>query len=157
MAYRAWGYQPYPIYQPMPQSQGIAGVRFVNGIDEAKSVAIPYGTKALFMDMNEDAFYIKETDATGASTVDMYTFVKVEPEHEDYVTRAEFEELKQKYESVVQQGQVQQHPAQQQSAITTDAAYPYNQSGTGQATGSAAYPGTWDNAGGMGANGVSGV
>lgn len=66
-------------------------------MDEAKSVVIPYGTKVLFMDMNEDAFYIKETDATGASIVDMYTFTKVEPEHEDYVTRAEFEELKQRY------------------------------------------------------------
>ena len=41
-------YQPYPVYQPSPMRQGIAGVRFVSGEDEAKAVAIPYGTKALF-------------------------------------------------------------------------------------------------------------
>lgn len=152
-----YGYQPYPVYQPMPQSQGIVGVRFVNGMDEAKSVAIPYGTKALFMDMNEDAFYIKETDATGASTVDMYTFTKVEPEHEDYVTRAEFEELKQRYESVVQQGQVQQRPAQQQPAVTVDAAHQNYRSGTSQVASATTYSGAWDNTGGMGANGVTSV
>lgn len=149
-----YGYQPYPVYQPMPQSQGIAGVRFVNGIDEAKAVAIPYGTKALFMDMNEDAFYIKETDATGASTVDMYTFVKVEPEHEEYVTRAEFEELKRRYESVVQQSQdKQQYSAQQQSTITVDATHPDDQPRAGQAAGAATYSGAWNNAGGVGTDG----
>lgn len=139
--YQPWGYQPYQIYQPAPQTQGIAGVRFVNGIAEARAVAIPYGSKALFMDAGEDVFYIKGTDAAGASTVDMYTFAKVEPQHEEYVTRAEFEEMKARYESALQQGAGQ--PAQQQPDRAAYATHPVNDAGGGQGAGAAPDTGAW--------------
>lgn len=144
-----WGYQPYPIFQPAPQQQGIAGVRFVNGQDEARTVAIPYGTRALFMDANEDTFYIKETDVAGASTVETYRFEKVEPQRVDYVTRAEFEELKRAYESALQQnGQ----PAKQQPDAAAYGAYQANQPTAGQAAGAALNSGARDNSAGMGSN-----
>ena len=150
-----WGYQPYPVYQPSPQQQGIAGVRFVNGIGEARSVAIPYGSKALFMDAGEDVFYVKETDMTGASTVDMYRFEKVEP-RDGYVTRAEFEELKEAYESAIRQG-AGQPAAQRQPDGAADAAHPVDDAGAGQGAGAAARPAAGDNAAGVGRDGLAGL
>lgn len=61
------GVTPPPNWQPqtppMQQSQqGIQGVRFVSGIEEAKNCTIPLGSKALLMDKEKDRFYLKETD-----------------------------------------------------------------------------------------------
>ena len=65
----------------MQQSQqGIQGVRFVSGIEEAKNCTIPLGSKALLMDKEKDRFYLKETDITGVSTVSEFEFKKVEAE-----------------------------------------------------------------------------
>lgn len=77
--------------------------------------AMPYGSKALFMDAGEDVFYVEEADMTGASTVDMYRFEKVEP-RDGYVTRAEL------YESAIRQG-AGQPAARQQPAGAADAAH----------------------------------
>lgn len=95
-----WGYQPWAAFQP-PQPQSIAGVRFVGGIEEARSVPIPYGSRALLMDAGSDVFYVKSTDQAGASTIEAYRFERIEPEEREYVTREEFEELRRAYESVV--------------------------------------------------------
>lgn len=84
----------YMPYQYAPQSpQGIAGVRFVNGMDEAKNCLVPIGTRALFMDSKEDVFYIKETDANGISSVTPYSFSKVESSSPQYVTKEQVEEI----------------------------------------------------------------
>lgn len=79
------GVTPPPNWQPqtppMQQNQqGIQGVRFVNGIEEAKNCTIPLGSKALLMDKEKDRFYLKETDMTGVSTVSEFEFKKVEAE-----------------------------------------------------------------------------
>lgn len=79
------GVAPPPNWQPqtppMQQSQqGIQGVRFVSGIEEAKNCAIPLGSKALLMDREKDRFYLKEADITGVSTVSEFEFKKVEAE-----------------------------------------------------------------------------
>lgn len=79
------GVTPPPNWQPqtppMQQSQqGIQGVRFVSGIEEAKNCTIPLGSKALLMDKEKDRFYLKETDITGVSTVSEFEFKKVEAE-----------------------------------------------------------------------------
>lgn len=79
------GATPPPNWQPqtppMQQSQqGIQGVRFVSGIEEAKNCTIPLGSKALLMDKEKDRFYLKETDITGVSTVSEFEFKKVEAE-----------------------------------------------------------------------------
>ena len=84
----------YMPYQYAPQSpQGIAGVRFVNGMDEAKNCLVPIGTRALLMDSKEDVFYIKETDANGISSVTPYSFSKVESSSPQYVTKEQVEEI----------------------------------------------------------------
>lgn len=93
------GVTPPPNWQPqtppMQQSQqGIQGVRFVSGIEEAKNCTIPLGSKALLMDKEKDRFYLKETDITGVSTVSEFEFKKVEAEApQEYVTRQEFEQF----------------------------------------------------------------
>lgn len=126
------GVTPPPNWQPqtppMQQNQqGIQGVRFVNGIEEAKNCTIPLGSKALLMDKEKDRFYLKETDTTGVSTVSEFEFKKVEAEApQEYVTRQEFEQfsaqlsaqLKEQYESVIQRaGQFQQPPLSQMSHL----------------------------------------
>ena len=125
------GVTPPPNWQPqtppMQQNQqGIQGVRFVNGIEEAKNCTIPLGSKALLMDKEKDRFYLKETDTTGVSTVSEFEFKKVEAEApQEYVTRQEFEQfsaqlsaqLKEQYESVIQRAGQFQQPAQTQPRI----------------------------------------
>lgn len=93
------GVAPPPNWQPQTppvqqNQQGIQGVRFVNGIEEAKNCTIPLGSKALLMDKEKDRFYLKETDTTGVSTVSEFEFKKVEAEApQEYVTRQESEQF----------------------------------------------------------------
>ena len=103
------GVSPVPNWQFQAQQdqQQIHGVRFVNGVEEAKNCTIPYGTKILLMDKEKDRFYVKETDASGVSTVSEFEFKKVETESsKEYVTKQEFDQLssqlKEQYESTVQ-------------------------------------------------------
>lgn len=97
---------PYQNFQPGPQIQG---VKFVNGLPEANNWTIPPGTKALFMDKNEDKFYLKETDFNNFSTVTEYEFYKTSDKplqnNNDFITREEFERWKEQYESTVQSKQ----------------------------------------------------
>ena len=69
----------------------------VNGIEGARAFQMsPNSTTALF-DVNEDIFYIKTSDAGGFATIQAYSFKRMEEEKAptaDYVTRKEFEELK---------------------------------------------------------------
>lgn len=90
-------YDPGPRQPSQPQIQGI---KFVQNFQEATNCTIPLGSKALFMDKNEDIFYLKETDFNGYSTVTRYRFQKYEPiqESAEYITRAEFDRWKEEYE-----------------------------------------------------------
>ena len=94
---------PMPMFPQMPAqmptgngSQPNTLLR-VNGIEGAKAFpAQPSQTMALF-DSNEDLFYIKTTDAGGFATIKTYSFKEVDSVPTptvDYVTRQEFEELK---------------------------------------------------------------
>lgn len=75
----------------------------VNGIEGAKAypMQMPNSMVALF-DNNEDVFYVKNTDCSGFSTVKAYSFTPIEEKPlnepntkpQEYVTRKEFEELK---------------------------------------------------------------
>ena len=159
--YAGWP-QQWPVWQ---QPQGIAGVRFVRGIEEARSVAIPCGTKALFMDADSDVFFIKETDAAGASSVDAYKFEKMAPEQTGYVTRAEFEEMKRAYESAIRGGAAPQpggeQPFGQQIGQQPNGAaagpYPLDQPAAGKGAGAAPHQGARHHAGGVGRDGETGV
>ena len=72
----------------------------VTGIDGAKAYQMtPNSTVALF-DNNEDIMYIKTTDGAGFPTIRTFAFNEVvannhtAPENVDYVTRDEFNKLK---------------------------------------------------------------
>ena len=103
------GTSPVPNWQFQAQQdqQQIHGIKFVNGIEEAKNCTIPYGTKTLLMDKEKDRFYVKETDASGVSTVSEFEFKKVEAKPpKEYITKQEFDQLssqlKEQYESTIQ-------------------------------------------------------
>lgn len=78
-------------------------LQFVNGIESAQMYQMPPNSKQILMDSNRARFYLKETDASGMARVTAYDFAeaKDDPPQTDYVTRAEFEELRSHYESVV--------------------------------------------------------
>lgn len=168
------GVTPPPNWQPqtppMQQSQqGIQGVRFVSGIEEAKNCTIPLGSKALLMDKEKDRFYLKETDITGVSTVSEFEFKKVEAEApQEYVTRQEFEQfsaqlsaqLKEQYESVIQRAGQFQQSAQTQprvdpaavpsvSNVLLNGVYQDDFSRASQSSGGAAYQGARNNSTGV--------
>ena len=137
----------YPNYfQQQPQMASpepqITGVKFVNNIQEANNCNIPLGAKAIFMDKNQDRFYLKETDFNNFSTLTEYEFKKVEnlPREEtdaSFITREEFEKWRNQYESIVQQIQQStddEQPNIQQSATAVDGIHQDNQSATGQTT-----------------------
>ena len=83
-----------------------SGIKFVNGIQEVNNYWLVPGTQAIFMDRNKDRFYLKETDFNGFSVTTEYEFKKVEYPQENpsnYITKEEFEQWKEKYESIIQQ------------------------------------------------------
>lgn len=85
--------QPMQTMQSAQQPDEIQGVRFVDGLEDAKRCVTPFGSKVLLMDKNSDKFYIKETDTTGVATISEFEFRKVthDQQHSDYVTREELE------------------------------------------------------------------
>lgn len=94
------------IQQPQISMQSQGGIQYVNGFESAKAYQIMPNTSVLLMDSSMDRFYVKKADASGFSTVDAYDFVKAQdkPVVNDYVSRAEFDELKQellKYEDIL--------------------------------------------------------
>lgn len=101
MPYNPFGYPAYMAPNNIPSgTNDIQGVRWVASIDEVRAFSVPYGIREIFMKQDEQVFYIK--DYTG--NIRMFTFEEVEqPKPENIVTRKEFEELKAKYESLIQQ------------------------------------------------------
>lgn len=145
-------------FQTQQNNQGIHGVKFVNGIEEAKNCTIPYGTRVLLMDKEKDRFYIKETDVSGVSTVSEFEFKKVEAEApKEYVTKQEFDQLssqlKEQYESTIQRIEQLHQPTTVQHRIDPASVptvtnvpltgvYQNDYTGSGQTAGGTAYPGT---------------
>ena len=83
-----------------------SGIKFVNNIQEVNNCWLVPGTQAIFMDRNKDRFYLKETDFNGFSVTTEYEFKKVEYPLENsnsYITKEEFEQWKEKYESIIRQ------------------------------------------------------
>lgn len=80
-------------YQPqMPQT-----LTRVTGIDGAKAYQMPPNSVAALFDGNEDVFYVKSTDGAGFPTIKAFSFAPLEtttPAANDFVTRQEFEQLK---------------------------------------------------------------
>lgn len=89
--------------QPQPSASDL---QFVNGIESAQMYAMPPNSKAILMDANRARFYLKETDAAGMAKVTAYDFTEAADDSKpqaDFVTRAEFDELRSKYESLIEQ------------------------------------------------------
>lgn len=85
--------------QPM-YSQPTMTLTRVTGLEGARAYQMsPNSTVALF-DNNDDLMYIKTTDGAGFPTIRTFSFNEVSqtntqvPANSDYVTRAEFEKLK---------------------------------------------------------------
>lgn len=90
---QAWPNQQFNNQQPQSELQ------FVNGRESADMYQMPPNSKAILMDSTMARFYLKETDASGMARVTAYDFTPAtDAPSPDYVTRAEFEEWKAKYE-----------------------------------------------------------
>lgn len=86
--------QPGAAQQLAPES-----LVWVSGIDGARAYATKMGpnSSAAVFDSNRDVFYTVMTDGAGFPTVKTYAFSELTEESApapEYVTRAEFEELK---------------------------------------------------------------
>jgi hypothetical protein len=69
----------------------------VTGEDGAKAFALPPNSAVALFDANEDVMYIKTTDGAGFPTIvicDYYPRTRPKGKPEEYVTRSEFEQLK---------------------------------------------------------------
>lgn len=91
--------QPY--YQatvPIPQQQMQEGLIRVTGVDGAKAYPVSPNSVVPLFDADRDVMYIKSADAGGFPTIRAFTFAPMQETAPapitDYVTRAEFDELK---------------------------------------------------------------
>lgn len=104
--------QTIPQYQAQqPVNQGLL---WVQGVEGAKSYLVAPNTTVLLMDADAQRFYLKSTDGTGIPTLRTFDYTEVSqnalqpsqsvPEDLDnkYVTRTEYDALKQQYEDIIQ-------------------------------------------------------
>ena len=74
-----------------PQMQ----VQYVNDKQSAEAYQMSPNSSVILMDSNLPRFYMKQTDASGISTIKAYDFKEAEEEKPvEYVTKAEFEKFK---------------------------------------------------------------
>lgn len=95
--------QPYAdrlaqMQQPMQQMQAPRdGLIRVTGMDGAKAYQMPPNSSVALFDGGQDVFYVKTTDGAGFPTIKAFSFAPLQEQlaqSPDYVTRAEFNELK---------------------------------------------------------------
>ena len=104
--------QTIPQYQAQqPVNQGLL---WVQGVEGAKSYLVAPNTTVLLMDADAHRFYLKSTDGTGIPNLRTFEYTEVSqnalqpsqsvPEDLDnkYVTRTEYDALKQQYEDIIQ-------------------------------------------------------
>ena len=82
--------------QPPPQPRD--GLIRVTGMDGARAYQMPPNSAVALFDGGQDVFYVKTTDGAGFPTIRAYSFQPMEQAQamgaSEYVTRAEFEQLK---------------------------------------------------------------
>lgn len=105
--------QPVQIPQPVPQpQQNNNGILWVSGEVGAKSYLVAPGTSVLLMDSESEKFYIKSTDVSGMPqplrtfeyhevSAQMPPKQPVQEPDNKYVTRQEYDDLKGKYEAII--------------------------------------------------------
>ena len=83
--------------QPQPQ-QPRDGLIRVTGMDGARAYQMPPNSAVALFDGGQDIFYVKTTDGAGFPTIRAYSFQPMEQAQamgaSEYVTRSEFEQLK---------------------------------------------------------------
>ena len=94
----------YPIYPTMPNvfpTQMNIGptqptqIQYVNDKSSAEAYQMPANSSVILMDSNMARFYMKQTDASGVSTIKTYDFKESEADKPtEYVTKQEFEKFK---------------------------------------------------------------
>lgn len=125
MPYNPYSYPGYP-HNIQSGTSDITGVSWVSTIDEVKSSHIPFG-KQIFMDKNSNLFYVK--DYTGS--IKAFKFEECElpsTNPENFVTKAEFDQLKEKYEHLVAtySAPAAIQPAQPNADLSANAAVQWN-------------------------------
>ena len=82
--------------QPPPQPRD--GLIRVTGMEGARAYQMPPNSAVALFDGGQDIFYVKTTDGAGFPTIRAYSFQPMEQAQamgaSEYVTRAEFEQLK---------------------------------------------------------------
>ena len=84
--------------QMQPPQQPRDGLIRVTGMYGARAYQMPPNSAVALFDGGQDVFYVKTTDGAGFPTIRAYSFQPMEQAQamgaSDYVTRAEFEQLK---------------------------------------------------------------
>lgn len=84
--------QQLPAYQPQQQ-----GLIKVTGMEGAKAYPLAPNSMIPLFDADSDVMYVKQTDAGGYPSIQAYRFTPIQEtpaQQPEYVTRQEFEELK---------------------------------------------------------------
>ncbi len=109
----------FPTYMPFgaPDTQSgtndLQGVRWVAGMEEVKAASVPFG-RSIFMERNNDIFYVKDTNGNIRS----FKYKEIpQPTPENFVTRQEFDDLRNKYEQLIQSNTATTQPTTQQPVI----------------------------------------
>lgn len=119
-----YSYNPYPLQQtPQVPVSGFNSNRGelvrVTGFDGARAYQMLPNSSAALFDNNEDIFYVKTTDGAGFPTIRAFAFTPIDAQPQqsnDFVTRAEFEKLKQEVLSYGKQSVSNSVESTQQSA-----------------------------------------
>lgn len=86
-------FQQIPSYTPM--NVNIPEIQYVNSPESADSFNLPPNKTVVLFNQNNDEFYIVQTDASGSKTRNDFTFkAKAKNKPVEYVTKDEFNELK---------------------------------------------------------------
>ena len=84
--------------QMHPPPQPRDGLIRVTGMEGARAYQMPPNSAVALFDDGQDVFYVKTTDGAGFPTIRSYSFQPMEQAQamgaSEYVTRAEFEQLK---------------------------------------------------------------
>lgn len=134
MAYTGYGYPGMPNIQS--GTSDITGVPWVSSIDEVRAAQIPFGyDRQIFFDHNNDIFYMKWS----SGQIRAFSFSEIQlPSNNpmNFVSRQEFDDLRSKYEQLVQSIQHptvgQSQPAESVPGASANEAVPGN-TGAGQA------------------------
>lgn len=89
-------YQQRPYQPQFPAMQPQQTLTRVTGMEGAKAYQMAPNSVVALFDGDNDVFYVKSTDGAGFPTIKAFSFAPLEtaPAQAEFVTRAEFEELK---------------------------------------------------------------